>query len=262
MDEGRKDDKGKPRFSLLPAKTLGAVIDVLEYGANKYSPDNWKNVQDARVRYYDAAHRHIQSWFDGESKDPESGLYHLAHAICCLLFALWFEITSEKVSVSILQYGEKGFGKTMYVPPGAFIYSDEEIEKIKENLNIPAHLTKSEKEDMEVVGLKDNPAVAVVNFADGTIARYDATDSPTDYDHFIKALDIVFPVGEGIVLHAPTVWASYINRASQIGDSFEVFFASFPPACKSEQEIKKEKVAECWKKFNALRYTIPGGFFE
>jgi hypothetical protein len=44
MTEGIKYDVSKPRWSLIPNGTLEEVIKVLEYGANKYSPDNWKKV--------------------------------------------------------------------------------------------------------------------------------------------------------------------------------------------------------------------------
>ncbi len=53
--------------------------------------NNWQKVPDARRRYYDAAMRHIDSWFGGEVKDSETGLPHLAHAVCCLLFLIWFD---------------------------------------------------------------------------------------------------------------------------------------------------------------------------
>jgi len=88
---GRKADKGKPRWSLLPRGAVMRVIDVLEFGAMKYAPDNWKRVPDARTRYYDALHRHVEAWWGGERTDPDSGLHHLAHAACCVLFLLWFD---------------------------------------------------------------------------------------------------------------------------------------------------------------------------
>lgn len=88
---GRKHDSNKPRYSLLPENTVHNVIQVLEYGAVKYEPDNWKYVPDARTRYYDAAMRHIDDWWNGSEVDEESSLPHLAHAICCLLFLLWFD---------------------------------------------------------------------------------------------------------------------------------------------------------------------------
>ena len=89
--KGSKFDTGKPRFSLLPHNTLSPVLRVLEAGAVKYSVNNWQHVENPRERYYDAAMRHLYAWFNGESKDLETGESHLAHAICCLLFLLWFE---------------------------------------------------------------------------------------------------------------------------------------------------------------------------
>ena len=46
---GRKADAGKPRWSLLPWNALGAVVSVLEFGARKYAPGNWRHVPDART---------------------------------------------------------------------------------------------------------------------------------------------------------------------------------------------------------------------
>jgi hypothetical protein len=89
MSEGIKYDTSKPRWSLLPHGTMEEVVKVLEYGANKYSPDNWKKVPEMEVRYYDAAMRHIDAYWKGEYLDEESGQPHLAHAVCCLLFLMW-----------------------------------------------------------------------------------------------------------------------------------------------------------------------------
>lgn len=89
--EGVKYDKDKPKWSLLPFKALAEVVDVLTYGARKYAPDNWKKVPDARTRYVDASFRHFIAYINGEKNDSETGLSHLAHAICCLLFLLAFD---------------------------------------------------------------------------------------------------------------------------------------------------------------------------
>ncbi|WP_264041499.1 dATP/dGTP diphosphohydrolase domain-containing protein [Pectobacterium carotovorum] len=86
-----KNDAGKWRFSLLPLSAIISVIAVLEFGAQKYAVDNWKSVPDARQRYFDASIRHITAWWQGEQIDSESGLPHLAHAVCCLLFLMWFD---------------------------------------------------------------------------------------------------------------------------------------------------------------------------
>ena len=96
LKEGTKHDAQKPRWSLLPTVAIQAVIGVLEYGAQKYAPENWRKVENARTRYYDAAMRHIHSWWLGEQIDAESGHHHLAHAICCLVFLLAVEVEQEQ----------------------------------------------------------------------------------------------------------------------------------------------------------------------
>jgi hypothetical protein len=82
-----KHDQGKPRPSLLPFRALARVVDVLEYGARKYAPGNWRRCEDM-VRYDDAALRHLLAHMGGEWLDPGTKLPHLAHAICCLMFRL------------------------------------------------------------------------------------------------------------------------------------------------------------------------------
>lgn len=93
---GRKNDTGKRRFSLLPINCINAVLDVLEFGAKKYEVGNWQKVPEAETRYFDAALRHIFAWKQGEKVDPESGCHHLAHAVCCLIFLLWFDKQESK----------------------------------------------------------------------------------------------------------------------------------------------------------------------
>lgn len=89
---GVKYDNGKPQWSLLPFKALKEVVEVLTYGAKKYAPDNWKKVPDARRRYIDAGFRHFTAYASGETHDPETGKHHLAHAICCLLYLVAFDL--------------------------------------------------------------------------------------------------------------------------------------------------------------------------
>lgn len=87
MSTGTKHDSGKTPYALLPFRALDEVGMVLEFGANKYSANNWRS-GFAYTRLVSAAMRHLVSWLNGEDKDPESGLCHLAHAACCILFLL------------------------------------------------------------------------------------------------------------------------------------------------------------------------------
>ena len=89
---GKKHDAGKLQWHLLPIQPVQEIIRVLMFGATKYAPDNWQKVPNARDRYYNALLRHITAWYAGEVHDEETGISHLAHAGCCALFLLWFEL--------------------------------------------------------------------------------------------------------------------------------------------------------------------------
>ncbi len=85
---GRKDDKGKDDWTLIPWDGLAPVMRVLMFGMRKYDRDNWRKVPDSTVRYTKALLRHLVAHLSGEEKDEETGESHLAHAACCLLFLL------------------------------------------------------------------------------------------------------------------------------------------------------------------------------
>lgn len=95
---GKKYDKKKLRYSLLPMQALQEVVKVLEFGAAKYSEHNWRHVENAEERYRDAALRHqLEPHVLIHSMDNESFLYHDAHAICCLLFKLQLMLERKAV---------------------------------------------------------------------------------------------------------------------------------------------------------------------
>jgi len=86
-----KYDDQKRRFDLIPYDALEEIIKVLEAGAEKYSDHNWSR-GCVWSRYWSATMRHVTAWWMGESADQETGLSHLAHAGCCILFLLAFEL--------------------------------------------------------------------------------------------------------------------------------------------------------------------------
>lgn len=90
-----KADSGKLQWSLLPFEELEEVVKVLMLGAKKYTPDNWKKCDDV-TRYKDALMRHVISYVSGDITDEESGLSHLAHAVCNCLFLMYFDNTKEE----------------------------------------------------------------------------------------------------------------------------------------------------------------------
>jgi len=93
---GRKFDGGKLEYGLLPPLALEETVKVLTFGAQKYERDNWKNVPDSKRRYFDAMQRHIWAWKQGEQNDRETGINHLAHAMCCLMFLYEHDVKYSK----------------------------------------------------------------------------------------------------------------------------------------------------------------------
>lgn len=71
-------------LSLVPPSAVIAEARVMELGAKKYGPYNWREKTVSARVYTAAALRHIFTWQDGEDIDPESGESHLAHARACL----------------------------------------------------------------------------------------------------------------------------------------------------------------------------------
>jgi len=91
-----KFDTDKLPVNLLSSEALLQTAAVLKFGADKYHAHNWRD-GFAWSRPLAAAMRHIMAYNDGEDKDPESGLSHLAHAACCIMFLLEFEKTHPEL---------------------------------------------------------------------------------------------------------------------------------------------------------------------
>ena len=90
--EGVKHDQGKLPWELLPWDAVRVVVEVLLFGKKKYAARNWES-GISYSRLYAAAIRHLTAWFqEGEDVDPETGISHLAHASCCILFLLAFVV--------------------------------------------------------------------------------------------------------------------------------------------------------------------------
>lgn len=89
---GVKHDQNKPDMSLLSTNALVKIAEVMTFGKKKYAVHNWRGGFHWS-RPLAAAARHLYAYIGGEDKDPETGLSHLAHACCCLMFVLEFEET-------------------------------------------------------------------------------------------------------------------------------------------------------------------------
>jgi hypothetical protein len=95
-EHGTKHDADKLPMHLLSTEALEQVAAVLQFGAQKYVANNWRK-GFVWSRPLSAALRHLLAFNAGEDRDPESGLSHLAHAACCVMFLLEFEKTHREL---------------------------------------------------------------------------------------------------------------------------------------------------------------------
>ncbi len=93
---GVKHDDGKVPLDLLSSVALEEIAKVMAFGKKKYAAHNWRGGL-AWSRVIGAALRHLLAFNRGEDKDPETGLSHLAHLGCCVLFLLEFEKTHKEL---------------------------------------------------------------------------------------------------------------------------------------------------------------------
>lgn len=73
-------NKGKLPIELVPPKAIKAMAAVLEYGASKYSKRNWESGSNYSVPYASLM-RHLLAFWEGEDRDPDSGLPHTYHIL-------------------------------------------------------------------------------------------------------------------------------------------------------------------------------------
>ena len=71
---------------------LNTVAHVTSIGAEKYTPNGWKDVKDGPSRYMEAFARHQLALARGEHIDQDTGCLHKAQMIWNLLASLELEL--------------------------------------------------------------------------------------------------------------------------------------------------------------------------
>lgn len=97
-DKAMRFNAGKLKWSLVHFKSLEPLVKVLMFGAEKYSPDNWKKGLDPK-EIMESMMRHVTAIMDGEINDPESGLPHIGHIMCNSMFYSYFADKKRKEQV-------------------------------------------------------------------------------------------------------------------------------------------------------------------
>lgn len=89
---GARFNGGKADYSLIPMSTMEDEARVWMKGAEKYTRNNWRKGMQWSVPFA-CLMRHLAKWQDGEDLDAETGLPHLAHAMCNLRMLTLFATT-------------------------------------------------------------------------------------------------------------------------------------------------------------------------
>lgn len=82
-----KDAMGikKVPSSPIPAPVIAELGLGMMEGALKYGRHNFRVIGVRASVYFDATKRHLDSWWEGEDTDPDSGLSHVSKAIASLV---------------------------------------------------------------------------------------------------------------------------------------------------------------------------------
>lgn len=75
----------KAPASTVPRGVIAEIGVAMLEGALKYGRHNYRVIGVRASVYYDAAVGHLDSWWEGEDIDPDSGLSHITKAITSLV---------------------------------------------------------------------------------------------------------------------------------------------------------------------------------
>jgi hypothetical protein len=85
-DTNPKDAIGirKSPLSTVPANVIAEIGVAMLEGSCKYGRHNYRASGVRASVYYDAAMRHLMSWWEGEDIDRDSGLSHITKLLACM----------------------------------------------------------------------------------------------------------------------------------------------------------------------------------
>ena len=108
-DTNPKDALGvkKVPLSTMPTGPMYEVSLAMLEGARKYGRHNYRTLGVKASVYYDAALRHLTTWWEGEDIDEASGIHHLMKAAACLFVVRDSMLMENWIDDRPPQYPEK-----------------------------------------------------------------------------------------------------------------------------------------------------------
>lgn len=77
--------QSKAPLDLCPDTLEIMAAEAFLEGALKYGRYNWRIAGVRASIYYSALKRHIKKWWNGQNRDPETGVHHLCNALACIV---------------------------------------------------------------------------------------------------------------------------------------------------------------------------------
>lgn len=91
-----KSTDGKIPYELIPPEAMEEYTKAMQYGADKYEPNDWRRGSGMRWTMIIAAIlRHTFALLRGEDIDKTSGLHHGAHIMCGASMLIFYSTYSE-----------------------------------------------------------------------------------------------------------------------------------------------------------------------
>lgn len=84
-DAGSRYNADKLKWSYIHWPSMEELVKVMEHGATKYEPNNWKKGLHI-TEISESLLRHLFAFLEGENTDKESGESHLGHILCNAMF--------------------------------------------------------------------------------------------------------------------------------------------------------------------------------
>lgn len=81
-------NEGKLRWDLVDWEGIEEMLKVLEAGAIKYEPENWKKGLN-REEILESIQRHLVAVFKGEEIDMDLMTHHMGNIMCNAMFYLY-----------------------------------------------------------------------------------------------------------------------------------------------------------------------------
>lgn len=97
VTEEYKKKSNKLRPNLLPYEAVLEGIKAMEFGAQKYGPDQWREVDMKPVDFLNALERHLLAYKAGDRLAEDSQVSHLGHIIAnCAILLVKFDSKESK----------------------------------------------------------------------------------------------------------------------------------------------------------------------